>query len=388
MLRNPLVISLVSILIVALGLFLALVVIDPFGVWPTKLSSGFFNPKAERINTVRLGKAYDLLRNCPDDVITGMSTVVWGIDPDDYPRKGYSLYNGGIVGSTMEEQYYYLKHYLNQCPNIGRIYLDLNAETFRERPPQRDFVPERLTEAVMYPPDLIFTSFSSSAILASARTVTDAYTGRVNRMLYDSGNGFHFHPSKARDEDRYKSIVRFLTLDKTHSVIRVSKLQISYLRQLVHELKKRNIELVAFFGPISQVLFAQAEQREVLPVRPGENMYFDIRRQIAEITSFWDFGLNNNITGDDISHTKHFFDQIHYFPTTGTAVLAAVNGRKDPSLPDNFAVYVTQDNINDHIERLKQGNIQWRQQFPHYYQMISDHYGKLKVNEEIPNELF
>jgi hypothetical protein len=316
-----------------------------------------------------------------------MSTVVWGINPQTYPRRGFSLYNGGIVGSSMEEQYYYVLRYLQQCPNISRVYLDLNGEAFQDRAPQRDFVPDRLTTAI-YPPDLLFTTFSSSAIFAAARTIYNAWTQRIQQMLSDNGDGFHFRPNMGRDEDHYNAIVGFLNLDDSRRVVRVSELQMSYFEQLVHELNQRNIELIAFFGPISQFLFAQAEAREVHTVRPGENMYFDLRRRIAAITDFWDFGLNNAITGEDIAKTKYFFDQIHYFPELGTLALAAINGIGDQSLPKNFVVHVTSTTIDAHIAALRQGNEHWRTKYPMYWQMITDHYAKVKVNDNVPADLF
>src|SRR4051812_5702633 len=74
------------------------VLINPYGIWPDLLK-GKYAQKTARVNSVRMVKAYDLRKGCPDAVITGMSTVVWGIDPQTYPVAGKKLYNGGIVGS-------------------------------------------------------------------------------------------------------------------------------------------------------------------------------------------------------------------------------------------------------------------------------------------------
>jgi hypothetical protein len=388
MTRNPFLSLILVVFLACTAAFTGLVAVDPFGVWPTRLSWQLFGPKAERIDTVRLSKAYDLMRSCPDDVITGMSTVVWGIDPDQYSRANAVLYNGGIVGSSMEEQYYYIVHFIDQCPGIRKVYVDINGEALQERAPQRDFVPERLVSSTVYPPDIIFTTFSKSSIFAAYRTLHDAWTGRVKEMLTDNGNGFHYRPNLGQDSDHYNAIIGFLTTDDSRRPVRVSELQLAYLRQLVFELKHRNIELVLFFGPISQVLFAQAEARETLPVRPGENMYFELRRRVAEISDFWDFGLNNFITGEDIAHTKYFFDQIHYLPKLGTAVLAALNGVQDPSWPPNFVKHVTRVNIDEHIAALKAGNVEWRHEYPQYYSLIRDHYASVVVNEIPPTSLF
>src|SRR4051812_27496527 len=123
--------------VVMLGLLAACnIVLNPFGIWPDLLGRQINVRMTARIDSVRLVKAYDLLKRSPhaqekqlrspDALITGMSSVAWGIDPEQYPVPDKVLYNGGLPGSSAAEQYHYVKVWLDQAPTIKKVYVDIN----------------------------------------------------------------------------------------------------------------------------------------------------------------------------------------------------------------------------------------------------------------------
>jgi hypothetical protein len=358
--------------LIATIVFLANVVINPYGVWPS-FGMALFSLKTQRINSVRLVKAYDLFRSCPDHLITGMSTVVWGIDPKLYPDPDHVLYNGGIVGSSMIEQYDYVMRYLKLCPNVTKVYLDINSESFNSyRINAPDFVEARLQNEAILPQDIGFTSFSKSAVVASYMTGQTHLSGIVKQMVYDVGDGFH-HLIETDDASIYsgnfRNFLKTVALLDTHN----ANVQIAHLRALIEELRNRNIEVVAYFGPIHLFLQYQFTVGGYGHSTSRWEMYEDLKRKVSEITDFYDFNEYNPFISESIDRSKMFIDQIHYRPRLGKLVLEALNGHRE-NVPDGFGQLVTNKTIDEHLQRQRDGIKRWVAENPQYTVEINKAY--------------
>jgi hypothetical protein len=360
-----------TILLVALT-WIATAIINPYGVWPKPLGD-LYPLKTARINSVRLVKAYDLFKGCPDHLITGMSTVVWGIDPDTYPLPDKVLYNGGIVGSAAMEQYYYVMRYLDQCPGVTKVYLDANPGSFQNlRITPKDFQLDRLQGLFISPTDLSFALFSRSALSASFDTVLQNESGIVQHMVYDRGNGFH-RLIESSYEVYYNNFVTLLK-GTFRTRVHVSNLEIAYFRQLVNELRRRGIEVVVFFGPTHPFMGYMGRFDGITP-GVSSSVYQDgVRKAIADITDFTDFNLYNGIVGEDIAKSDYFIDYIHYRPRLGELVLEVLNGHRRHELPANFGVTVTRGNVDQFLKEYHAGLDHWAADYPQYAKMIETSY--------------
>jgi len=333
------------------------VLINPYGIWPDLLN-GYYAKKTARINSVRMVKAYDLLKACPDAIITGMSSVVWGIDPPTYPVEGKKLYNGGIVGSNAIEQYAYVKTFLDQCPTISKLYIDVNFESFHNsRIPPSDFVYDRLDRSSRTLDDIVFTTFSRSAIIASLQTIWFKRTQLVEKMVFDRGDGFHRIPD-APYEIYKKNFLMYLSGAYQLIGIEIDEAEIAAFAEMVRLAKSRGVEVEVYFAPIHYWLHYM--RRYDGPVgHTSSKLQFELKRRIAQIHDFWDFNQYNRISAESVDHADHFIDMIHYRPVTGEGVLAIMNGHQRSDLPADFGVKVTKQTIEKHLAEFDAGLDRW-----------------------------
>jgi hypothetical protein len=381
MFRSPLVRLVAALVVVSFFVLATTVAVNPYGVWPSLFGRDLFPKKTARVNSVRMVKAYDLFNRCPDHVITGMSTVVWGIDPADYPVVGKSFYNGGIVGSSMIGQYYYIMRYLAQCPKISRVYLDVKFQSFTvNRVEPSDMIMSRLQGSMIDPADMVVMSFTRSALTAVYDTVEQARSGIVDQMLYDRGDGFHKFPP-ASDDVYYGNFMMYLNLAYRLNV-RLSQMQVSYFRELVTELKRRNIEVVVYFGAVHPFL----EYSNRFDGAPGGHnsaeMNEELKREIAKITDFYDFSTYSSLVGEDIAHTKYFIDDIHYRPALGVLMLKALNEQRTADMAASFGEKVTAANVESFLDEQRRGIDQWALDYPQYSAQIREHYAKSPVTTD------
>ena len=361
--RKFLLLAPASVVAFCLGIVAFNVFINPYGIWPD-LTQGRLSKKTARINSVRMVKAYDLLRGCPDHIITGMSSVVWGVDPVRYPVADKRLYNGGIVGSSAVEQYAYVKSYLDQCPSISKLYIDVNYESFRNsRIPPSDFSFDRLSRRFPTLDDFLFTTFSRSAIVASLDTIKNYRTRRVERMKFDRGDGYHRIPEREHAVYENNFVRRRAGVFQRNNR-RLDQMQIEFFREMVSLAKSRNVEVEVYFAPIHYWLHYMRRHDAPVGSATTERLHAELKRRVAEIHEFWDFNLYNRISAAPVDSIDWFIDIIHYRPATGAAVLATINGKRPADWPANMGVKVTKANIEQHLQEFKAGLDRWEIDFP------------------------
>ena len=337
------------------------VLINPYGIWTDRLH-GKYAKKTARLNSVRMVKAYDLLKACPDAVITGMSSVVWGIDPLKYPVAGKKLYNGGIVGSNVVEQYAYVRTFLDQCPNISKLYIDVNFESyFKWRMPPSDFIYDRLDRSSPTFGDIIFTTLSRSAILASLQTIQLERDKVIDSRVFDRGDGFHRIPDASYEV--YKNNFLMYLNGVSQNQLEIDDVQIAYLAEMVRLAESRGVDVQAYFAPIHYWLHYM-RRYDGPEGYSTDRLQAELKRKIAQIHDFWDFNLYNRISAEPVDHADHFIDMIHYRPVTGQAVLSVINGQRQSNLPENFGVIVTRENVEQYLTKFNAGLDQWEGDVP------------------------
>jgi hypothetical protein len=235
----------------------------------------------------------------------------------------------------------------------------------------------RLQSTVIDPADVVVTSFTRSALIATYDTLDQTRTGIVNQMLYDRGDGFHKFPP-ASDDVYYRNFMMYLDLAYRLN-IRLSQMQVSYFRELVTELRRRNIEVIVYFGAVHPFL----EYSNRFDGAPGGHstpqMNEELKREITKITDFYDFSTYSSLVGEDIAHTKYFIDDIHYRPALGALMLKALNGQRTADMPSSFGEKVTAENVEGFLDEQRRGIDQWAADYPQYSAQIREHFAKSPI---------
>ena len=75
----------------------------------------------------------------------------------------------------------------------------------------------------------------------------------------------------------------------------------------------------------------------------------DFYTRLAEVTPYWDFSYSS------VSfEPRYFYDETHFRNCVGEMALARVFGDDSIYIPEDFGVYVTQDNVQAHLEDMAQ----------------------------------
>ena len=110
------------------------------------------------------------------------------------------------------------------------------------------------------------------------------------------------------------------------------------LKSIVLLCRKQGIRLIAFTNP---------DHRQTLDSYVVEH-YSDALRRLAQVTDFWNFSSYNDVTVDD----RNYYEVGHYRTHVGRLVAARIFGDRTVAVPRDFGFYVTQSNVEDHLQFL------------------------------------
>lgn len=96
-----------------------------------------------------------------------------------------------------------------------------------------------------------------------------------------------------------------------------------------------NIELIVFINPINAVTYRDTNMQE----------FNEFKRQLAQITDYYDFSGLNDIT----TNNYYYYETSHYRPLVGDMIVNRLfyKGNAD------FGVYVTKENVEEHLQDLE-----------------------------------
>jgi hypothetical protein len=156
------------------------------------------------------------------------------------------------------------------------------------------------------------------------------------------GTGIHFlrtaEESIEKHPDLHAKDVRFLRpelLLKGHNMEGALK----DIKATVDLARANNIRLIIFINPIYLVTYLYADIDE----------FCMFRKELSKLTDYYDFSGLNPIT----THNYYFYDSIHYRMKVGDLMLERMFNSGGAFDPLEFGVYVTADNVDAHIRRLR-----------------------------------
>lgn len=110
---------------------------------------------------------------------------------------------------------------------------------------------------------------------------------------------------------------------------------ISRIKRMCEE---RDINFMVVCAPVYHEYYAQFERAEIE----------DFSHRLAEITPYWDFSYSS------VSfEPRYFYDATHFRNCVGRMALARIFDDDSVYVPDDFGMYVTPDNVEECINRLR-----------------------------------
>jgi len=120
---------------------------------------------------------------------------------------------------------------------------------------------------------------------------------------------------------------------------KVGNENIKILRKMVALCRQHGIQLIMIVNPPSRIAMDHYE----------EDDYLAFLKELADVAPFWDFSGYNSIT----TNLQNYIDHAHYKSSISRLMAARIFSDKTLTVPRDFGVWVTKENIDSHLESLK-----------------------------------
>ncbi len=314
-------------------------ILDPEGI-NNRFDIGLI--KEEAVTDGRTKKFVGLTTFKPDTIMLGGSRTQFMDTRDVQKYTKDRVYNVAMNSSNLEEQYLLLDYALNNF-SIKNVIIGLNFYTFNGSHTESPKIDEELfAEGFTLKKHLNY--YLSLPIV---NYLKNEYKFKYTEPLYLSGsrsqynqnmfiNNISWTEREKGSNDTYKRIYA------TYTKIDPKKLEL--LKKMVQLCKDHHVDLKIFTTAIYQSQFDLLKNPNKLDI------YFACKRDIANITNYYDFMYPNSVT----RNKNYYIDPSHLKQEYGYWYFSKIFNDSSVSVPSDFGVYVTPENIDSHIDYLKQ----------------------------------
>lgn len=327
-------------------------ILDPYGVWKN----------GGRRDNDRLIKAIKVSKMRPKTIFLGSSSAVTGLNPN-HPglMNEQPVYNLGLFGSNIYETRRYFEHTLS-AGKLEKIILSLNFHSFSQyRKNAPGFSESRLGNHFGDPEDYISLYFS----LDSLKLAIDSSKSKV--YLTEKGSYLRQNkPDKIKETFKSELIEDFSQID-LYGDFQLSQSYLLDYRSIITSAKKNNVETLTYIPPIHATLFYGFITSE------RWSQYKSWLRSMVLVHPTWDFSGCNSVTTQSI-HPKMatYFDASHYTMKVGDWLLKRMLNSEISSIPSDFGVLVTSENVDDHLNKLFDDCLAWQQENPELVEWVDN----------------
>jgi hypothetical protein len=337
-----------AILVIALGLGLTAVVnyiIDPYGIFRKDFSYQFIEPNKHYIKARYVGENPDKY----DCFVFGSSRAN---NIDVRKIKNGRCYNMQFAGGLPREYLDTMKYMVKKGVNIKFALIALDEVSFQYNPiehlsqPMRHPYPPVMGEPLFpYYLQYLFFYYDWKIMKVCINGYVNKLRGiikegPVHHDMYETGQTF----SPAEDLTIEKDPVAHANKPAFEKRFRPEDVYmegvIKDLKDLVGFAKENRIQLKFFIVPLYSTKYLDS----------GPNELDRFKRALSKIADFWDFSGLNSIT----TNKYYYYETWHFRTIVGDMVLSRLIGNKDVTVPEDFGVLVTAQNVDSHLQYLRQ----------------------------------
>ena len=313
-----------TFIIFSIGFFIRYI-IDPVGI-NNKFDIGL---RKDVALAYRTQKFVELNKIQPNTIILGGSRVHYLNTKDIEKYTQDKVYNLGLQFGTLEEQYYFLKHSLENF-SINNVLIGLNFYTFDENLKENgsDF-----NKAIFEKGFNTFYQIKHYLEIPLFKYLKYVIPNNDRNLFYENGAITLYHQEQViKNND--KSYMWESTLEhyrktyQNYNVIGNSNLE--YYKKIVELCKEYNINLKVFTTAVHSSQLKLIEETNTLDL-------FDIwKNEIASIFPFWDFMTENSVT----SNEDNYIDSSHIKQEFGYLYFAKIFEDFDIEIPEDFGIFI------------------------------------------------
>jgi hypothetical protein len=343
------------------------IAVDPYGVYRILSLDGFNQVKPDKWKHQRLFKAVDVTRIKPFTIFLGSSRTNLGLNPSYTALKDKQpAYNLGLNGANTYETLRYLQHAIKNQKDLKLVILGLDFIMFnQDLGNQTGFEESRLEKQLLTGKDFINTAFSFDALSLSEKTFRANKSNSERDIYYPNGYMRLGRSQTDRNLTEFKKSIGVYF--NVHSQYKLSQAYLNDLREIVRLCREHNISLVAFISP------AHVTQTEAIYAAGQWQLLEQWKREVVKILPVWDFSDYNSITTEPISEKMHhYIDSSHYKEAIGNSILDRILSRNTGKIPLNFGVYLTPENVETQLIKLKRDRARWAKQYPDEVELVKE----------------
>ena len=322
--------------------------IDPFAIMNVPKLKGINQSKPETVNNSRLYKAIESSRHDIKTLFLGASRVEEALDPNSLELSNHQpAYNLAMQGATYYEVRRYLEHAIATQKQLKTILLGIDLWLLAYPEPTRPgFSEHRIKKRHLSLLEGLELNLSWDTFQKSLDTL---------QQNQEEPETIYYHPNGLRDvgyiDLDFTHWLRFVVNKKKNEIVPETLENIRIIRDLCAE---HNIELKAFITP------PHALQFEGTIMAAGEELIEQRKREVINILPAIDFSGYNSITTEPIGDRMTYYrDSSHFTVPVGDLILNRVLEYNEDRVPDDFGVFVTPENIDDHLAKIRQDRARW-----------------------------
>lgn len=354
-----------------------ILIIDPLYIFRIVNIKGFNAQKPfYQDGGMRESKSIDLNSGKYDVVLFGTSRVNQGIDSSHplFPHHLFPnqhIFNAGLNGAHFYETYKVFK-FASEQNQLDTAIIDLGFEFFTNQ--------QRVIDAFY---ESKFADKNQNMIIAN---FNDLFS---YKMLERSWKTFAINratkqvslTSEKAKNNRIKGIFNSVKLLKPadDSLQYNSPDTISLVKQIIEEARAKNIKLYLLIAPVHARHLENKRLSDLYPVY--EQWKRDLVKVVAEdarkhpeqnLIYLWDFEGYNSVT-TEVPETNEpkdeltwFKDQTHQTRELGNWVMEVMFSypNRPDYIPSDFGVLLTEDNIEQHLQKIRQDQAKYHLQYP------------------------
>jgi hypothetical protein len=182
--------------------------------------------------------------------------------------------------------------------------------------------------------------------------------------------------NKESTTSRFKRwLTNFLNFEGFYKTYSLSQEQLHYLQEVIDICKKKNIDVQVFISP------THATDYQAIEVAGLWSTFEQWKQEVTKITPVWDFSGYNSVTSEKISdRMENYIDNSHYSSQAGDLVLNRILGYEVKTVPDDFGVLLTSDNIETHLENIRTAKNIWQKNNSDEVKLVKSIKANLDIN--------
>jgi hypothetical protein len=277
-----------------------------------------------------------------------------------------TAYNLGLQRANMYEVKRYFDHAIANQPNLKKVVLGIDfwmfSETIKNTPA---FNEDRLGQQQISFQDALNVLFSLDAFESSQATLMDNLKNSKENLTVGSGkiliqgnvfkNGIlkvdNNRPNPGNTDDFIRGLTNSIAYSSSY---KLSQERLQLLKSIIDTCQQKGIALTIFISP------SHATDMEGLHALGFWSNFEQWKREVSKIAPIWDFSGYNGITTEPIAkNMKYYLDSSHYRKETGDLILNRLLSSQKNTVPDDFGVLITPENIESHLAKIRSDREKW-----------------------------